>query len=180
MRERCYRCPDCGGSFWVPLVSANQPPPDDCPICHGAGAPPAEPVDISDLRFPHIAKSIGKVTDKVYRDMESGSQARAEMAAEVLGESAAETGMEMTNLKDSLREGDTAAALPVSPEMTSFVQNNPNVMNMKSPEVGAEFAAATRQGPAAGAGDWVRSQVQRQHHVTAASVMRAGNMGVAK
>lgn len=180
MRERCYRCPDCGQSFWVPLLSANQEPPEDCPLCHGTGDAPVDPVDISNLRFPHIAKSIGKVADTVYRDMETGSQVRAEMAAEMLGESAQQTAVGMTDMKDSMREGDSAAAMPVSPEMRSFVNNNPNVMSMKDSETGAQYAAATRQGIAAGEGDWIRSQVQRNHHITTASVVRSGELGRSK
>ena len=102
---RTYECPGCGGRFDHLHMRSTEEPPYFCPLC-GTSKRDVHP----DLSAPHIRQTIGVVADNVYRQMETASQARAEMAAEMLGESVSEmSAMKMTDMKDSLREGDLSA-----------------------------------------------------------------------
>jgi hypothetical protein len=107
--------------------------PDYCPLCNefvGSG-------DNSVIAMPMIRTAKVKSADKLYRDMEGGSEVRAEKAAEMLGVSPSDmSALKMTDMKDSAREGENSApALPAAADMGKFFQPN-----------GAEYAAGTASG----------------------------------
>lgn len=174
--QRCYRCPDCEQSFWVTLESRNQPPPDDCPMCHGTGEAPPKPQKAID-GFPHIAKSIGRVADGVYRQMESASEARAEAAAEMMGGTAAETGLKMTDMSDTARAGEMSVKTTVSPDMQRAVQA-PGAGIQGFVEVAGHIASA-RSGPGADMAEraGVVQSIFSNHAQTARAVAAQGEMG---
>jgi hypothetical protein len=59
---------------------------------------------------PAVISLKTRVTDKVYRDIERGSQERAEIAAQVTNSSVDEMkSLVISNLRDSQREGEMAA-----------------------------------------------------------------------
>ena len=102
---RTYQCPDCQGTFEHLHDHYDDPPPLVCDLC-GGDMRDTQP----ELAAPHLAKSIGKVADNVYRGMEQAAQNRAEMAAEALGENVSEMGaMKITNMRDDARAGETSS-----------------------------------------------------------------------
>ena len=167
---RSYQCPECQGVFRHLHDRADEPPPTACEICGAdtSGTPP-------ELSAPHIPRSIGKVADGVYRQMEEGSRARAEMAAETLGESAADTGMAITDMRDNARPGETSA-VPVNNPVSQFMGQT-GAGGMTAGIQGAEYARATRTGPFAGAGAATLQGVVSGHGARAAQVAARGNVG---
>ena len=168
---RTYQCPDCDGYFDHMHMRSVDEPPAFCPLC-GANTSSASP----ELSAPHIAKTIGKVADNVYRQMETGSAARAEMAAELLGESASDMGMKITDMRDDNHEGEISAARAPNPVSTFMAQTG--VGGMTDAAVGAQYASSVNSGPFARAGDRARQDVAAGHQVRARQGAAAGNMGV--
>lgn len=87
------RCNDCGGKFRIPEQDKW---PDFCPSCgvYCGVDPDFVPTQMN------IGTVKGKSADRVYREMEAASIARAEMAGD--------PSLKMTDMKDNLREGDIA------------------------------------------------------------------------
>ncbi len=174
---RTYACPDCGGQFDFLHMRREDPPPAGCKLC-GADMTGVAP----EISAPHIARSIGKVADNVYRQMETASEARAEMAAEAMGVPVSEmSAMKITDLKDNARAGEiTAVAAPASNPVSDFMGRASGATGVISADQGMEYARATRSGPYAGAGASVMGPLATQHWSTAARVAAAGNLGRAK
>ena len=98
------RCPECRHKIpWSKDVAM----PSFCPACgKRVGSDRAD----DDVVMPFI-RSSGKTAsiDKLYRDMESGSETRAALAAEAAGVPVADmSAMKMTDMRDNQREGDIA------------------------------------------------------------------------
>jgi len=170
---RTYECPDCGARKTVLHLSRSEPPPL-CPHCDQEGV--AQP------SAPHIAKSIGKVADNVYRQMEEGAASRAAACAEAFGESPAETALGLTDLRDNQRAGDVAAIPPGT--VPANLPQGPGVSagprNFSDPTAAAEYARNAHTGPIPYAGatsphGW--SAVRANHHATAAAVTARGSQG---
>jgi hypothetical protein len=109
------KCPDCRGKFpWQP----SKPHPKECPLC-GAyiGIDRAD----DDVVMPAFLSAKTKRVDQVYTSMVRGSELRAEKMADDYGESKADTGMVMTNMRDNMRAGDIAAP-PVNNTITQFME----------------------------------------------------------
>ncbi len=108
------------------------------------------PEDAPELSTPYIStpQKRGR-TDAIYRDMEVKSTARAEMAANDAGVSVSEMShLKMTDMKDSLREGDSAAVNSLTP-----VQKAMEAQSSFGGNAAAIAASAgTRQGPLPNAG----------------------------
>ena len=166
---RTYECPDCRGTFEHFHMRRDEPAPDECPLCGGVTS------DVQpELSAPHLAKSIGAVADKVYRDMESGSIARAEMAAEQTGEDM--TAMRMTNLRDDARAGD-ASASRVSNDVSRLMAANPGVGGLQQSAAVSSYIQGGKTGQYSGMGEVARQGVVSRHRETAARVAAAGNVG---
>jgi len=99
---RCLN-PDCRYKFpWDPL----QGWPDFCQKCKQGMENERD-----DVVMPFIRSSARvKAVDQVYRDMEKGSEIRAQQAAELVGASVSDmSALKITDLKDNQRQGDIAA-----------------------------------------------------------------------
>lgn len=167
---RTYQCPDCEGIFEHLHMRSTEEPPAFCPLC-GANTSDVAP----ELPAPRIAKSIGKVADDVYRQMETSSAARAEMAAEALGESASDMGaMRVTNLSDNARAGEISA--PTVNNSVSQFMNQTRIGGMTDTNAGASYAAAAATGPFARAGDKMRDNVVSRHASMVPRVVAAGRV----
>ncbi len=108
------------------------------------------PADAPELATPYISTPQKRGnTDAIYRDMENKSIARTEMAAADAGVPVSEMShMKMTDMKDSLREGDSAAANSLTP-----VQRAMEAQSSFGGNAAAIAASAgTRQGPLPNAG----------------------------
>lgn len=157
---RTYECPDCAGRFQHLHMTRDEPPPEECPLCA------ASVVDIQpELAAPHIARSIGKVADGVYRAMEETSAIRAEAAGS--------PALKITDMRDNTRAGEHSAAAVNNPVSQFMAQTGAggHVSN------GAEYARATRSGPYAGAGSSIMQQVTSQHGRLAPVMTQAGMQG---
>lgn len=107
--------------------------PSECPKC---GASFGEERDDSDVVMPFIRSAKTTNNDKLYRDMEKGSEVRAELGAQAAGCSVSDmSAMKMTDMRDNQREGDIAAKMVPTADDGKFFQPN-----------GAEYAAGTANG----------------------------------
>lgn len=124
------RCPKCRKAFpWKPTDAM----PTDCPLCWESIS--EERAD-DDIVMPFIRSAKTDRTDKLYRDMEAGSEQRAVLGAQAAGCSVQDmAGLKMTDMKDNQREGDIAAVLTPSPDEAKFFQPN-----------GAEYMAGNASG----------------------------------
>jgi DNA-directed RNA polymerase subunit RPC12/RpoP len=171
---RSYQCPDCSVIFDYLHMRREDPPPSFCPRC-GASTSEVSP-EIS--RF-HIATNAGKSGDAVYRALEDSSNYRADMAAQQLGvDPASMSAMRTTDMKDNMREGDTAAVANNN-EVSQFMQQH-SVGGAQDTGIGAAYAAQTRSGPYAGIGNAMREAVVAQHAGRVAPTIAKGNVGAYK
>ena len=160
---RTYQCPDCEGMFEHLHARWDDPPPPVCPLC-GASTEDTQP----ELSSPHIAKSIGKVADNVYRQMEAGAAVRAELAGE--------PGLKLTDLRTNNNVGETSA-VPVNNEISRFMAQT-GVGGATDPSAGASYAAAAAAGPYARSGMQTLTRlIQPNHAAVAHQVARNGNVG---
>lgn len=113
------RCPSCRKAFpWQPSEGM----PDDCPLC---GAKVGTDRADDDIVMPFIRSARTDRTDKVYRDMEAGSETRARIAAEMTGAPVSEmSALKITDLNSNQREGDIAAVLRPTAAEGQFFQPN--------------------------------------------------------
>lgn len=137
------RCPECRVKFRWDIEQFGYP--DVCPnkacktrIGHDG--------DDSVICMPFVRSSAKTASvDKVYRDMERGSETRAQVAAEMTGATAAEmSGLKITDLRTSGRPGDVAAVpVPVNP-VSTMMEQNPQVFGVQNTNA---FAGNVRAGP---------------------------------
>lgn len=126
------RCPDCRKAFpWKPTAGM----PEQCPLCDvRIGNDRAD----DDVVMPFIRSAKTTNNDKLYRDLEKGSETRAELAAQQLGVPVSDMlAMKMTDMNDSQREGDIAAKLVPDKGEGQYFQPGSN---------GAEFMAGNASG----------------------------------
>lgn len=137
------RCPVCREKFpWIPTDGF----PEECPNT-GCKSRIAHDRADDDIVLPFIRSSAKtKAVDGMYRQMEEGSEFRAQAAAAELGVPASEmSSLKITNMQDNLRPGDMAAK-----EVTAA--NNTVVRHMEATGVGgfqqngAGFASGTSTG----------------------------------
>lgn len=153
------RCNGCQNFIRIP---ANEDWPDFCPKCgRAANEVPTE------VQAPHIAKSIGKNTDKMYRDMEAGSTHRAQMASEITGDPVSEFGdLKITDMKDNLREGDDAAPSVTAannPVQAVIEQAPQGLFGFQDRGQGLAHSAGVSQGPSPNAGIRMLPGLRSQH-----------------
>lgn len=152
------RCPVCRGSFrWNPLEGM----PDICKLC---GADVGHNRADDDVVIPMFrTSSKTKAIDQVYRDMEKGSEVRAQAAANMLGVPVSEmSSLKITNMKDNQRAGDIADASPaptIEPQVAQqMTQNAASLATM-----GPYFAQNVRQGKYANRGAGVMNSIFEHH-----------------
>lgn len=172
---RHYECPDCTGTFRFLHHPASEPPPNFCPLC-GSNMT-VEPVFVP--LAPHIARTIGKTADNVYRQMETASVANMEAAAELGGGDTSDySALKLTDMADYLRPGDVAAKMrenPVAQHMTNTGQGG-----FQPGMTGAEYAANVKVGAFPRQGETTRVDLVSGHSARARGVEAAGRIGRAK
>lgn len=135
------RCPYCRRAFqW----DAALPWPDNCPFreCDAEiGIPDRGEV----IQMPSLRSARMAANDKVYRDIEKGSETRAQIAAETVGMPVADmAALKITDLKDNQRAGDVAAV------ESEAAMNRLKAMSPNTPvgfaANGAELGAGIAQG----------------------------------
>lgn len=173
-RFRRYQCPSCEKTFdFLHEVTdgVEEPPPDYCPKCGEYVGSNPEPI-------PHIGallKPQNQTMDRVYRQMESASIARAEQAADMMGVPVSEmSNIKMLDMKDNLREGDISAKIPTP---TPVPQAPPQ--NLMNGNAGLATAAMIKS-QGGSVGQSVMDGFRRDHHMRANQMMRLGEMGRAK
>src|SRR5262249_9832642 len=149
------RCPHCRKKFaWKSGTDL----PDDCPLCgEYVGSDRAD----DDIVMPSLRSARTAVADKVYRDMEKGSEHRMHLAAEVGGGTASDySNLKITNMQDNLRAGDIAA-MPVRNAVTEHMARTGQ--GGFSGGQAVEYSRQVQSGPFPNAGAKMRTSLQ-QHH----------------
>ena len=100
------RCPDCRKKFpWKP----NDGFPDKCPNPECQSHIGLTEQQVIDIPMPFLSSAKNRSVDKVYRDMEAGSEIRVAKAAEMTGATKEEmSSLKITDLKTGQRQGDIA------------------------------------------------------------------------
>jgi hypothetical protein len=136
--------------------------PEYCEVCHEYIGSDGK----DEVAAPSIATFRGKNPDRLYRDMEAKSEFRAQQAAEMMGDSSVDTShLRMTDMKDGMREGDTAfkpvvndvtRAMDAAPQQTGF--------SPQAQQIGLQASAGTRVGPYPNAGtDYIQNVLKQNH-----------------
>lgn len=149
-RKVDYKCPECQGIFEFLHHPSDEPPPDYCPLCKAyVGDDPMQRQPVLSINLGTEKNSVG---DKLYRQMESASDANAQAAAEMVGADKADmSAIRITNLNDNTREGEHAAmtrAAQAERELSYTVAGNKVAPTLQNPNAAA-WAAETRSGTAA-------------------------------
>lgn len=159
------RCPVCRKAF---RYNALEPHPRFCPL-EGCGADIGGPEeDDNVIAMPAFLSAKTKATDDVYRQIESSSERRAELAARDAGVPVSEmAGLKVTDLRPTMRAGDIAA-VPVQNAVTQQM----DAMTARGMPVGfgggvnAEgLAGQVRTGPYPNAGANAIASIQRLNGV---------------
>lgn len=138
------RCPDCRDKFPWPATADF---PRYCPLCR---ADIGIDTDDTVISMPSLRSASSKSVDNVYREMERGSEIRAEKGAELAGCSVEEmSGLKITDIRTGLKEGEIAAP-PLNNPVTQAMAQAPGLTGFQAN--GAQFAASTAVGPYARAG----------------------------
>src|ERR1700731_795905 len=95
MAKFSAKCPDCKGKFpWEPTKGY----PKACPLC---GFDTSIDEDATAIVLPAFLSAGSKANDKLYRDMEKGSEFRAQAAADMAGVPVSEmSSLKITALND--------------------------------------------------------------------------------
>ena len=146
-----FQCPDCAEKFKWP---GDQAWPDFCPKCRSDLRK-----EVTEIAMPFIRSAQSKSVDKVYRDIEAGSETRAQMAADLLGVPVADVSdLKVTNLRDA-KPGEIHA-VPVNNEVSRFMDQH-KVGGFGGQ--GVEYSPAVQSGPHANSGAKFRTQLQNYH-----------------
>lgn len=155
MAKFSAKCPECSGKFpWEPTKGY----PKACPLC---GFDTSIDDDASAICLPAFLSERSKSNDKLYRDMEKGSEFRAHAAADMAGVPVAEmASLKITDLNDrrdsEIAAKDTEARLAAArlglPSLEAPFQQN-----------GAGFSGAVQSGAFANAGAKFQTVLREQH-----------------
>lgn len=147
------RCPDCSGTFKWP---GDQKLPDFCPLCQA----PQNVPDDDEICMPFIRSAATGATDKVYRDMERGSEVRAQAASDILGVPTADVAdLKITNLRDT-HYGE-ASQVPVNNEVSRLMDKAPDATGFQA--MGAQLSSGTQAGPYANRGAKFQTEIRKFH-----------------
>lgn len=155
------KCPHCEKKF--PWDMATYGWPKTCPLCDTwVGVDRAD----DDIVAPTIRTTRSQSIDKVYTDIEKGSEFRVQAAAEMAGTSVEDmASLKITNLRNA-KEGETAA-IPVSNPVTQHME----MMNSQGAQFGFQGAnglahsAGVATGPIPNAGAHAMTSL-RDHHAS--------------
>jgi hypothetical protein len=159
------RCPVCRQKFpWNPVSGF----PEFCPNV-SCESRIAHDRDDDDIVMPFFKSAGTKANDDLYRQMEAGSEQRAQMAAAQAGVPVSEMAdLKITNLNSTRHEGDIAAppvVNPVTRQMDAIRAINPNaaVGFGGGAEAGMYFSGAVSQGHSPNAGARAQSAIRQLH-----------------
>jgi hypothetical protein len=145
------RCPACRAKFpWEPEKGY----PEFCPNDACSTRIAHDRAD-DDIVIPFIRHTATKATDQVYRDIESSSERRAEMAAADAGTSVEDmSGLKITDLRETRHEGAIAA-----PPLPAHLEN----VGSFAGGAAAEHGATIQAGYLPNRGAHVRTAIQNRH-----------------
>lgn len=147
------RCPDCAEAFKWP---GDQKWPDFCPNCRAALSTGTDEVCMPFISTNGKSRSI----DKVYSDMEKGSDARAQIAASHLGVPVSEVShLKTTNLRETV--AGEAPFVPVVNDVTRAMDVNQRVTGFQN--AGVEHSGAVQSGPFPNAGAHAMQGIRKLH-----------------
>lgn len=147
------KCPDCAETFKWP---GDQKWPDFCPLCRSRLTN-----EVEEICMPFISSARAKSPDQVYRQMEAGSEVRAQAAADMLGVSTADVSdLKITNLKDNTHEGEMAH-VPVVNDVSRMMDAAPDATGFQA--MGAQLSSGTQIGPLPNVGAKFQTQLRRSH-----------------
>lgn len=163
------KCPDCRGKFpWDRTADF----PQFCPLCR---ADIGIDTDDTVIHMPSLRSAASKSVDKVYADMEKGSELRMQKGAEMAGCSPEEmSSLKITDIRTGLKEGEIAA-VPVNNAVTQAMSQTPGLTGFQAN--GAEFAAGTRVGPYARAGAKTAMTMTSLHQQNMQALAVSGKRG---
>lgn len=114
-----------------------------------------------EIVMPNFRSAATRANDNLYRQMETASEHRAEMAAEKLGVPVSEmSDLKITNLRETRHEG-AIAAMPVVNPVSTFMQQHPGAGGYKGD--GANYSGSVMTGPSPNRGARVQSMVRQMH-----------------
>jgi hypothetical protein len=170
------RCPSCKGEFdWFRHPSTEEPP-RFCALCgfDSAGEAMDQAITMPHVRSGH-AKNVMDSADQTYRDIETGSAARAMIAEGQTGENA--SGLKITDLNDNMKVGDIAAKdIPPNP-VSEAIARLPNLAGFGGGQGASEFARTTGSGFAPHAGRGAAGAVGGFHKRSGHAIVAAGEKG---
>lgn len=155
---RQFGCPACGGTFehWV-IKSDDPPAPDHCPLCQAFVGDEEPQPSAPRIRDERRVRAVEDVQNAVVKS----SEVRAELADN--------PALKITDL-----DSKKPYQVPMSAEGAAINQRA-RAMSFGGSS-GAEYAAASRVGPYAGAGAGMMSSVVRNHNMVARSVAAQGRL----
>lgn len=152
------RCPECRKKFsWDPQL----PWPKACPFPACAVEMDNDRAD-DDIVMPFISAAKHRATDDVYRQMEKGSEVRAQHAANMAGVPVEDmASLKITDLRPTKHAGDIAAPEVRNP-VTEFMGANPGIGGFQGSN-GVGYSGAVQSGASPNAGAKMRTVLQGMH-----------------
>lgn len=153
------RCPDCRKKFpWDPNAGF----PDECPNEECKSHIGLTDDQVIDIPMPFLSSPKNRSVDQVYRQMETGSEFRAQAAAEMTGASKEEmSGLKITNLKTGQKQGDIA--MPAVNNAVSQMVEAPKSPFGFQGSNGLGFSGPVASGAFANAGAKFQSVLRNSH-----------------
>jgi hypothetical protein len=154
------KCPDCSHKFkWN--TSEEETWPKFCPKC-GVFLGTNRADDDIVLPFIRTTKKTETI-DRVYRDIERGSEVRAQAASEMLGVPLSDVSeTKITNLNDR-RDTEIAHITPANPVSQFMAQNPQAPVGFNANANGVQYSGAVQTGPFPNMGARTRTMIQDFH-----------------
>ena len=165
MAKFSMKCPECHGKFpWNPTQGC----PKACPLC---GFDTSIDENATAIVLPAFRSAASKANDKLYRDMERGSEVRAQLAAEAAGVPVSEmSGMKITDLND---RRDTEIAAKDTEARAAAARLGMKSLDDPFKPNGAEFGAGIASGEVTVNGHTQRGIVPRAGMQAQSMIQRA-------
>lgn len=153
------RCPDCRVKFpYDPTAGF----PEFCPNEKCKSHIGLSDKQIIDIPMPFLSSAKNRSVDKVYRDMEKGSEFRAQAAADMVGAPVHEmSALKITDLNTKQKPGDIAAP-PISNAVTQVMDASHGKFGFQGAN-GLGFSGPVASGPVPNAGAKFQSVLREVH-----------------
>jgi len=163
-RIRTYQCPSCVGRFSFTHHPSDEPPPRFCPLC-GFDTEFDPDAMQQVLTAPHIGKPIAKLGDQTYRQLEAGSEFRAQMAMEQHGlDTEQANALKITNMRDNAHYGETSV-VEVNNEVTRVMAQVQQMGGQVgyAAQTGLGYSSTVSTGPFPNAGARAQKALRAAH-----------------